>query len=220
MYSREIEEYKKKLRLSDEQKEVLIGLLLGDGCLETQNEGRTYRLKIEQSSKHGAYVAHLHKLFSEWVLSPPRARRSVSAGRESQNLAFQTVSHGAFRFFAHQFYAEGKKIVPKLIHRWMTPRSVAYWFMDDGSIKSNQSKAVVLNTQGFTKPDVERLSNTLADKFGLTASVRRQKDGCQIFISGKSYELFISLVSPYMIDEMEYKLPTPRRPRSTHLPKL
>ena len=47
-HSRDIEEYKQHLKLTRTQREVLVGLLLGDGHLETQNGGRTYRLKIEQ----------------------------------------------------------------------------------------------------------------------------------------------------------------------------
>src|SRR5258708_32185390 len=71
MHSRAIEEYKRGLRLTEAHQEILVGLLLGDGCLETQNGGRTYRLKVEQSARHEAYVRHIHELFSEWVLTPP-----------------------------------------------------------------------------------------------------------------------------------------------------
>ena len=211
MYSREIEEYKKKLKLSKPQKEALMGLLLGDACLETQNKGHTYRLKIEQSVQHQAYVNHLYVLFSDWVLTPPRTRNVVSAGSRSENIVFQTVSHSAFRFYAQQFYASGKKQVPRLVHRWLTPVSMAYWFMDDGSIKSKESKAVLFNTQGFINTEVVRLVQILQDKFGLEASVRKQKEGCQIYISGNSYEKFVELVSPFIIAEMRYKLPLPRK---------
>lgn len=217
MYSRMIEERKQKLSLAPEQQEILFGLLLGDACLETQNKGQTYRLKIEQSRSHQAYIEHLYGLFADWVLTPPRIRQVVSVGHQSENVAFQTISHSAFRFYAHQFYADGKKRVPKLIHRWLTPQGLAYWFMDDGSIKSKQSKAVILNTQGFNRSEVETLTQVLQQLFGLQASVRNQKDGCQIYISGNSYERFAELISPYLIAEMQYKLPLPRR---THLPKL
>jgi hypothetical protein len=206
-----------ELGLSQEQREILIGLLLGDACLETQNGGKTYRLKIEQSRSHQAYVDHLYERFADWVLTPPRARQVVSAGRTSENIAFQTVSHSAFRFYAHQFYAGRKKQVPKLIHRWLTPQGLAYWFMDDGSIKSSQSKAVIFNTQGFDRSGVERLIRVLQGQFSLQASVRNQKHGLQIYVSGTSYEDFAELIAPYLISEMQYKLPAPRR---THLPKL
>ena len=69
MHSRAIEPYKRGLQLWGTHQEILVGLLLGDACLETQNGGRTYRLKIEQSARHAPYVHHIHELFSEWVLT-------------------------------------------------------------------------------------------------------------------------------------------------------
>ena len=217
MRSREVEDHKKNLKLSQEQKEVLVGVLLGDGCLETQNRGRTYRLKIEQSAQHQAYVRHLYELFKPWVRTGPRKRvRKARNGTETTSCGFSTLSHGAFRFYAHQFYADGKKHVPKLIHRWLTPRGIAYWFMDDGSIKSKQSRGVIFNTQGFTRPDVERLIEVLKTRFELQAKIRRQKEGSQIYVSGHSFERFLKLVDPFLIEDMRYKLPHAGR---THLPK-
>src|SRR5262245_19450236 len=133
MHSRAIEEHKKTLRLSREQREILVGILLGDACLETGNRGRTYRVKVEQSAQHQAYVRHRYKLFRPWVLSPPRERLSKACnGSPTTSWAFNTVGHEAFRFYAHQFYDGLKKQVPRLIHHWLTPRGLAYWFMDDG----------------------------------------------------------------------------------------
>jgi hypothetical protein len=217
MRFRAVEEYKATLALTQEQRESLIGLLLGDACLETSNQGRTFRLKFEQSAYHEAYVRHLHELFRPWVLTVPRARnKSASTGARTTSWFFQTVSHGAFRFYAQQFYVLGKKRVPKLIHRWLTPRGLAYWFMDDGSMKSSQSKGVIFNTQGFAAQDVRRLSDVLQAKFGLQTSVRHQRDGDQIYVSGRSFERFVELVGPFVIPEMRYKIPSVRR---TRLPK-
>ena len=217
MHSKEVEEYKKTLQLTEEQREVLVGLLLGDGCLETSNHGRTYRLKIEQSDQHRSYLFHLHNLFSEWTLAEPRQRVARSqTGTETISWKFSTLSHGAFRFYAQQFYAENKKQVPKLIHHWLTPRGLAYWYMDDGSLKSSQSKGMILNTQSFEKRDVQRLVTVLDQNFTLQSSLRKQKDGFQIYISGHSYETFLEHVDPFLLDEMRYKIPPPRR---THLPK-
>ena len=211
MRSLAIEKLKQSLSLTPLQREVLVGLLLGDGCLETRNEGRTYRLKIEQCQAHQAYVEHLYRLFESWVLTPPRIRQVVSRGHASENISFQTVSHSALRFYAQQFYPGGRKRVPKLIRRWLTPRALSYWFMDDGSIKSRESKGIILNTQAFQLADVERLIESLQANFDLQAWVRNQREGCQIYVSGNSYERFSELVAPYVIPEMQYKLPLPRR---------
>jgi hypothetical protein len=191
--------------------------LLGDGCLETQNGGRTYRLKIEQSARHEAYVRHIHELFSEWVLTPPRRRFSrASNGTITINWAFHTVSHEAFQPYGLHFYGGGRKRVPELIADWLTPCGFAYWFMDDGSVKSAESKGVVLNTQAYAPADVERLIEVLRSRFGLQAKIRVQSDGPQIYVAGRSYERVRDLIEPYVLEEMRYKLPHARR---THLPK-
>lgn len=204
-----IEAYKQTLKLTQAQRETLVGILLGDAHLETQNRGRTYRLKIEQSDKHAAYVQHLYQVFEAWVLTPPQQK-------PNGNWWFQTVSHGAFRYYAQQFYRDGRKVVPALIHRMLKPRSLAYWFMDDGSIKDRNAKAVILNTQGFTQSDVARLAQTLSEKFALETYLRRQAEGYQVVIRGASLERFLELTEPYLIPEMRYKLPNAGR---TELPK-
>lgn len=210
MYSKVIEKYKRGLKLSQKQREILVGVLLGDAHLETQNQGRTYRLKIEQSLKHQDYVQHLYEVFKPWVLTLPQLKEKSSRGYTSWNYWFQTVSHGAFRFYAHQFYVDRQKRVPRLIHRWLTSCALSYWFMDDGSIKSRQSKGLLFNTQGYPHSDVQRLVDVLQVNFGLQAKPRKQKEDFQIYISGKSYEHFRELVEPYLIATMRYKLPNAR----------
>jgi hypothetical protein len=217
MHSKAIEKHKNTLRLNQQQREILVGILLGDACLETQDRGCTYRLKVEQSARHQAYVQHLYAAFQPWVLTPPRERTSVaSTGVTTRSSVFSTVSHAAFRFYAQQFYEKRGKRVPKLIHRVLTPLALAYWFMDDGSMKSSQSKGVIFNTQGFQRPDVERLIVVLQSRFGLMAHIRHQADGFQIYVSGSSFEDFVKWVEPWIIADMRYKLPQARR---TRLPK-
>jgi LAGLIDADG DNA endonuclease family protein len=213
--SRAIETYKTTLSLSGVQREMLVGILLGDACLETQNAGRTYRLKIEQGAAHADYVQHLYEVLREWVLSPPRSKRGQTRGLTTINLAFQTVSHEEFRRFGELFYRDHRKIVPEHLEDLLTARGLAYWYMDDGSMKSSDSKGVLFNTHAFRSDEIKRLIGILA-KFGLVASERRQSDGLQIYVSGRSYERFVELVDPYVVEAMRYKVPQPRR---THLPK-
>lgn len=216
MRSKKIEDYKESLKLNDEQKEILIGLMLGDGHLESKNSGRTYRLKIEQSLKHQQYVEYLYGYWRDWVLTPPKVKKTLINGRVHQKLNFQTLSHSSFRFFAAQFYRGKVKVVPKLIHRWLSPKALAIWFMDDGSVKSRESKALILNTQSFAIEDIKILCQALERRYGLQCKPRKQAEGFQIFISGKSYELFKSIILPHMCGSMLYKIPIARK---TRMPK-
>jgi len=84
--------------------------------------------------------------------------------------------------------------------------------MDDGFKKEN---AVGLATECFTclrqEEEIERLKFVLENKFGLLVSknIRNFKGGklsFRLFISAKSRDKLHSLVYPYFIPEMLYKL--------------
>lgn len=215
MRSRTIEAYKTTLRLTDVQRDIVVGVLLGDAHLETQNGGRSYRLKVEQGHRHADYVRHLYSELREWVLTPPKQKMGKTKGVITLNLAFQTVSHEELASYGSLFYRARRKVVPEQIRDIATARTLAYWFMDDGSMKSRQSKGVIFNTQAYDSSDIRRLIDVL-EGFGLEAWERRQSDGIQIYVSGSSYEQFAELVGPYVIEAMRYKVPLTRR---TQLPK-
>lgn len=206
MRSKELEARKKSLKLSAKQRSILIGTMLGDGHLETQNHGRTYRLKIEHSVNQRFYVDWLYTQFREWVNTSPKIKKKVLSGVAVTNVHFQTLSVGQFRFYAQQFYENKRKVVPKQIVKWLDPLALAVWFMDDGSLKSKHHKALVLNTQGFSKIDINRLIEALKTRYGIEAAVRRQKDGLQILLSSENADTFSQIIRPNLLTQFEYKL--------------
>ena len=210
MRTKEIELYKEKLKLSDYQKEILIGLLLGDGHLETQNSGRTYRLKIEHTYCQKPYTDWLYQIFKDWVLTAPQTKEQAVKGVLYKKYWFSTVSHGAFRFYAQQFYENKHKILPKLIHKWLSPLAMAVWFMDDGSLKSNHHRALIFNTQSFSKTEVTRLSKIMEDKFGIAMVLRKQsrktEELYQLITVKDGAEKLAEIIKPYVLPSMKYKL--------------
>ena len=206
MRSNEIESYKKTLTLSDHQREVLIGTILGDGHLETQNQGRTYRLKIEHIAWQKEYTDWLYEIFKEWVLTPPQEKIQIIEKLPRKKYWFSTISHGAFRFYAQQFYKEKRKILPKLMSKWLSPLVMAVWFMDDGSIKSKHHRALILNTQCFTKEENLKLIEMIQKKFGIEMSLRPQRNLYQLYIGSGSVQKFVDLIQPYVLPSMRYKL--------------
>jgi hypothetical protein len=64
--SKLLKQYKESLgKLSNIQWEAAIGLMLGDASLQTQNNGKTYRMKFEWGDKNKAYLDHVYGLFDE-----------------------------------------------------------------------------------------------------------------------------------------------------------
>lgn len=211
--SKELRLYKESLEsLSSSQKEAVIGLLLGDASLHTQNSGKTYRIKFEWGDKNKPYLDHVYSLFDEWVISDPHKKTRLSPkGNVVVNWGFQTISHKVFTDLANLFINQkGKKFITKdLIKLHLTPMGLAYWFMDDGGKldynKNSKNKSVVLNTQSFTTTEVETMAQQLTEKFDLNCELRKNKGKDIIVI--KNYPIFISLVDRYIIPEMKYKLP-------------
>ena len=214
--STKLKEYKDSLiELSIEQKEAIIGLMLGDASLQSQNKGKTYRIKFEWGDKNKAYVLHVFNLFDEWLLSQPHKKERLSPkGNLIINWGFQTFSHKAFNYLAELFLLDkgGKKgISENLVQDHLTPKGLAYWFMDDGGKldynKNSKNRSVVLNTHSFTDLEVENLCDQLSNKFELLCEVRSNKNKKIIVIKDTSYSRFYSLINPYLLEEMKYKLP-------------
>ncbi len=104
---------------------------------------------------------YIHQLYDIWqpfgtTTSKPR---EVKYGC-SHSWKYQTRYLSVFKNHGEAFYGptgKGKKQVPKDLEFMLTAVGLAYWYMDDGGIKSKESKGVFLNTQGFTKLENENL---------------------------------------------------------------
>ena len=196
----------KQIKISKIQKEIIMGTILGDGHLETRTKGKTYRLKIEHAYSQKEYVDWLYEQLKTLAVSEPRIKITTIGNKNYQKYWFNSVATDSLRFYAQQFYQENKKVVPKLIHRWLTPLAIAVWFMDDGSIKSKHHRAKILNTQSFEKEEIKRLIKVFDEKYGIKAKLRKQKEGYQIYLLAETIDKFEDLIRPYIIPSMMYKL--------------
>lgn len=198
---------KNSLVLSEFQKEVLVGLLLSDGFLERAKNSTGARLKVSQGSSQHEFVEWLYEVFKDFVQTPPRVKQTNRNGRDHSEVVFNTLTHSDFKQFHEMFYPKGQKIIPESINKSLTPMAFAVWFMGDGSVKSKECRGRILNTQSFNREEINRLTILLKDKFNLQSSIRTQKDGWQIYISGKSAEILNSLLKDKILPSFYYKLP-------------
>lgn len=198
---------KNELVLSDYQSQVLIGLLLGDGCLERSKNSLGARLKVSQGIKQNEFAVWLYEVFKDFVRTPPKIKQTQRNGIRHEEVVFNTLTHPCFKSFYKMFYPSSKKVIPEGIDQFLNPTAFAVWFMGDGSIKSKECKGRILNTQSFTRTDIERLMNILENKFNLRVSIRTQKDGLQIYISAKSAFILNALLKDKILPSFTYKLP-------------
>ena len=181
-------------------------MLLGDGHLETQNQGKTYRLKVEHSMNQKEYVEWLYEHFKNLVRTVPKEKMKMLGRKQHTSYSFTTYSLGIFRFYAQQFYVGRKKVIPKLISTLLDPVALAVWFMDDGSQKSVRHTTYIIHTLGYSKQDLDRVKSVLQEKFGINVGVHRQYDRWRLYIYSDSADTFRKLIDPYVIPSLKYKL--------------
>ena len=201
-----------KRKITSLQREVLVGILLDDASLQTESNGKRYRLRISQSEQHKDYLFHLYDIFKSLTTSPPLQYEFMDArnpGKRYYRWTFATTQQACFRFYGQQFYNGQAKKVPKLIHKWLKPRSIAYWYMDDGAQKwKGKSLAVRFCTDNFTAKDVQLLAQILIQDYNLKASLEKKERRNRIYISSYSYETLKNLIFSYFIESMLYKFPS------------
>jgi hypothetical protein len=92
-----------------------------------------------------------------------------------------------------------------MIYDLLTPIGLAYLIMGDGSFHRRDGY-VILCTEGFTNADNSRLMEVLISKFGLSCRIENLKGSSRIVIRKASIDLLRSLVLPYMIPSMHYRV--------------
>jgi hypothetical protein len=200
-WSKEIRELHKKLRMNSFQEAVLIGTLLGDGSLVANAYGKNYRLRIEHQKAQKEYVEWKYHVFKEWCLSKPKFRIKTNSWY------FRTISHPVFTRYRNLFYQEGRKIVPKRIDLLLRdPISLAVWFMDDGGIQADKRNPSI-STHSFTKRENLLLRKVLWQNFGIETNLNWDGKGNRLYIPKRSLKRFVSLISPYILPSMKYKIP-------------
>lgn len=203
------------MSLSPLQQEVLFGSLLGDGHLEGYRT-KSYRYIVVQSTQKPLSIRWLAHVFQNYISAPLTLREYPTRNGVGSTYRLTTRRHPDFLEIAHSFYDGSSKRVPQHLFQWITPRALAVWYMDDGSIKSRASKGVYFNTQCFPFSDVSALCDVLEERYDLLAWPRQDGKGYRIYVSGRCYEHLSTLIIPYLTADMIYKWPCPR---VTHLPK-
>lgn len=182
-------------------------MLLGDAYLETFNEGKTYRLKIVHACSELSYLKAKYELLKDFIRIESIDENLDKNKKTNHKQSLYTVCDESFKFYADMFYANGVKKIPRLVQRYLTPISIAYWYMDDGSLKWNKKlKAVRICTDNFTLGEVKLLIRLLNEQHSLNASIYSQRSRFRIYIPNDNY-IFSNLINEYVYDCMKYKIP-------------
>jgi hypothetical protein len=194
--------------LSAEKKDILVGLLLGDGFSQKPKGCVNTIFRFEQGLVHKDYLVHLYEIFKDYCSILPTIRNlkpQKGTGKIYSSIYFYTYLLPCFNPLYELFYPNGKKIVPLNIAELLTPLGLCYWIADDGSWDKNK-KFVVLCTDSFTLLEVELLIESLNSKWNLKCYKCKQGNGYRIIIPSYSVPILQELLAQNMPTMMKYKI--------------
>lgn len=196
------------LELSSQQQDVLVGTLLGDGCLA--KHGHYHRLHIKHRLAQAELADFKYGVFRDFITMAPHVFGQRLNGREYPCVQFATRTHPVFSQWHARFYLGRVKAVPRDISELLAPLSVAIWVMDDGAA---DYAGMTLQTHSFSLEGVRRLRSALGERFGLETGERSNKGKTVIYVPAAGMSRLRGLVEPLVLPSLQYKL-QPRRERN------
>lgn len=188
---------------------IITGSLLGDAHAEYRSNGRGTRISFYQEAAHLSYIHWLHSIVSNHGYCNPMTPKTFTRlGRYGvvRNVSrFHTWTYSSFNWIHESWYSNGIKIVPQGIEQYLTPLALAIWIMDDGAVSSTGLK---LCTNSFSYHECHYLTSVLLYSYNLKATIQSAGAPNQyvIYIWKESISNLNSIVSPYIIPSMKYKI--------------
>lgn len=172
-----------------EEREVLDGLLLSDGCL---SEKSRISARLTFGFKFKETVEEIFKELHSIRFSPIWQSEHTKCYHSKSNMYHDLLDENK------RWYPDGEKIVPKDIA--ITPLSCYWWFIGDGYTSEGN---VYLCTDSFIKEDNEYLINKLKE-FGFSPSLRSNN---RIAFSKVDTIKFLEWIKPEngILKQYEYK---------------
>ena len=187
-----------KTLLNDDQFQVVLGSVLGDGYIDYQDkEKRIGRLTLSHSSKQYNYLKWKADCFN----TAPKLARTYTSSYHSPNSRLYTVTSKLF-------------ILPEPITMSsflsLSPLGLAIWVMDDGSLRNKYSPldtklSITIDSNSYTYEENQLLQLMLLSNFGLEATIQKTRSYYRLSFNKVNSIKLREIISPYVGDDFLYK---------------
>lgn len=199
------------LPISSSLMEVLIGELLGDGCIHYRtmnNANVSNNARFVYGSSKQEHVEYLRDLIIKEIpcsrIKIYNRKCSISKyGTITTAHLFSTISTKELYNLYKKYYPKGKKIVPKDLI--LTPTIVKHWYIGDGSLikQTNcNSYYATIATMGFPYEDCLFLVGLLKSTLNIETWLNKRNI---IYIPDKSISKFLIYIGDCPVDCYKYK---------------
>lgn len=199
-YTKRNQDFKKEYKLTNLQKEVLLGSLLGDMGMELKYKNA--RFSINHGGKQEQYFDYKCNIFNNFIKSINKKYRfDIRTNKYYNSYKTHSITNCCFNDIYNMFYINNKKIVTEDILNQLTPLSLAVWYMDDGD------KTGVLATNSFSLEECILIKNYFKTKWNIDTTIQTTKNKQYlIYFTKNGKKIFYSLTHKYFIPSMLYKI--------------
>ena len=167
--------------LSSLQEDILLGSLLGDGCLTTQhNDNANASLIIGRSILDKEYLLYEYGIFRNLCSSLGYYERDIKnnkSGKIYKSCGFNTRNAPVLTYYYNQWYPNNIKAVPTTLI--LNPQIIAIWLADDGHIcyenDTHYKLKLTFATNSFAYDEVKFLANQLSSRYNEFFNIKNVK---------------------------------------------
>lgn len=193
----------KVLNITEDQFQVFLGSMLGDGHFRKTSENGGVSLIICHCAKQKSYLEYKKQILGE--LANDIYIKKITDYRfknpEYEEVYLSTKANLDLVEFYNNWYTPKKEVYAEDLYK-ITPLGLAIWYMDDGSkIKEGGG---LLCTNAFSIESLKIIQEMFLTKFDIKVSIYEKSH--QIYIPVKEFIKFAELIKPYIIEDMYYKL--------------
>ena len=191
------------MTFSDKPEQILLGSLLGDGCITTKNSKKfTYREM--HSIKQEDYLLWKNKYLNfNFYRHEFLGKTRVEIRKENKN----------FKKYYDLFYINGKKAVNRRSLDTLNEIGLAYWYLDDGHYPY-RTDCIVLSTQTFGLKGNKIIQKYFKERWDIDCKVQKRHDErydkrrYNLCINAKETKRFIELIKTHVLEipSMYYKI--------------
>jgi len=196
------------IKISQRQKQILYGTVLGDGYLQKTGKENA-RLRLEHGQKQKEYLFWKVNQFKKLFQGKPvyLERIHPKTKKKYGYWRYQSQSTPYLGKLRKTFYPQDKKKIPEDIINYLSPQTLAVWYMDDGYF-SQRDNSSYLYLGRVDREEAVNASQAILDSFNLPNTILDKKEkGYVIYFSPKIVIKLKKLIKKYMISQFDYKLP-------------
>jgi recombination protein RecA len=213
-------------RLGDQQWQVILGSLMGDGNISPNRSGRSgVRFRLGHGARQAAYLYWKVSLFGN-------IEHTLHTGSRGAVFADFTPLPELEELRRAVYFGDGRKHLSWDYLKALTPLALAVWYLDDGSFTvrseglqertSGGSGRIEICVEAMSEGSRQRLVEYLRETHALDVrlTLRGRSRKAVLQFSTAATARFQELVGPYVPASMEYKLLPRFRGRCTVRPEF